>query len=244
VNDRHARFGALLPPGVRSRRDPDPFRAKPRRSVLSWACDSPLEFAPSTVPGSVSRVEHSWPGLIPRLECSPEAQPSRVVRETRAPTPGVMIPRDPPAVRSYRSPRPPSGSGPAARVRIASARTASHLLHLALAKQSSSPAPPLGGAPRLPRPSSRVAREGYTRRDLGDASFVRSVLVGPPVARCADSSGVPSLVERTRRSRLATPLAYTPFDLAAYRCFTRGSTLRRRNASRPRSRRRLPSWVQ
>jgi hypothetical protein len=71
--------------------------------VLSWALRFPSRAL--SVHGSgfgLSRRTPCQPGLIPRLECSPEAQPSRVVRETRAPTPGVMIPRDPPVVRSYR----------------------------------------------------------------------------------------------------------------------------------------------
>lgn len=102
MNDRHARFGALLPPGVRSRRVPS-LAGVTRRPVLSWALRFPSRAL--SVHGSgfgLSQRTPCQPGLIPRPECSPEAQPSRVVRETRAPTPGVMIPRDPPVVRSYR----------------------------------------------------------------------------------------------------------------------------------------------
>jgi len=46
VSGRHARFEALLPPGVRSLSDPTLAGVKPAAPVLSWAF-SPLEFPPT-----------------------------------------------------------------------------------------------------------------------------------------------------------------------------------------------------
>jgi len=53
VSGRHARFEALLPPGVRSLTTRALARARASASVLSWAF-SPPEHAPSMIPGSVS----------------------------------------------------------------------------------------------------------------------------------------------------------------------------------------------
>ena len=54
VYERHARFEALLPPGVRSVR-PSPWQTKASRPVLSWGCRPP-ELSPRTIPGPVSRA--------------------------------------------------------------------------------------------------------------------------------------------------------------------------------------------
>jgi len=54
VYERHARFEALLPPGVRSVR-PSPWQARASRPVLSWGCHPP-ELSPPTIPGSVCRA--------------------------------------------------------------------------------------------------------------------------------------------------------------------------------------------
>ena len=54
VYERHARFEALLPPGVRSVR-PSPWQARASRPVLSWGCRPP-ELSPRTTPGPVSRA--------------------------------------------------------------------------------------------------------------------------------------------------------------------------------------------
>jgi len=56
VSGQHARFEALLPPGVRSPATPCPGQGEVATSVLSWAFSS-LEIPPRTTLGSVSRVD-------------------------------------------------------------------------------------------------------------------------------------------------------------------------------------------
>jgi len=86
VYERHARFEALLPPGVRSVR-PSPWQAKASRPVLSWGCRPP-ELSPSTTPGPVSRAGVRARGSIPLSRTSPGARPSRLQAANRAPTRG------------------------------------------------------------------------------------------------------------------------------------------------------------
>jgi len=52
--ERHARFEALLPPGVRFAR-PSPWQARASRPVLSWGCRPP-ELSPPTILGPVCRA--------------------------------------------------------------------------------------------------------------------------------------------------------------------------------------------
>jgi len=90
VNGRHARFEALLPPGVRSLTTSDPGQGEAVAPVLSWA-SSPLEPPPKRPGFGISPKPHRI-----RDEPSPGrpqgTQPSRYVRETRIPTPGLMSP--------------------------------------------------------------------------------------------------------------------------------------------------------
>jgi hypothetical protein len=156
--------------------------------VLSWDLRFPSRVCSATVPGSVSRSEHPWPGLIPRLECPPEAQPSRVVRETRAPTPGVMIPRDPPAVRSYRSPRPPSGSDPA--VQCGSCPLGQPVTCPGTLSRTGASGPcPLSAAPRA---SPVLARPQPARDAFAGTS--ETLLLMEPLQWAHLSPGVPTLV--------------------------------------------------
>jgi len=126
-----------------------PGQGKTAGSVLSWAF-SPREFAP---PKSF-RVRYlaSTRGIgdEPRFHVSPGTQPSRYVRETRAPTPGFMNPgsagmqgRSNPHATVRR--RPSMTSRSRRSVRQPPAPPLGE-------RRSGLPAPPFGGAPRLPRP--------------------------------------------------------------------------------------------
>jgi hypothetical protein len=140
----------------------------------------------------------------------------------------------------------PSGSDPARlRHRVSACTPVASLAHRLFRRTSPKsrlgrstverdvlPAPPSGGAPRLPRPSSALHREGGHGLDLGDA---RSRSAGRPTSREVGHlfwGLAPRRVlscARTMRRRSA----YPPFELSPYEQFTSGWTLRRRNALGP-----------
>jgi len=137
-----------------------PGQGKTAGSVLSWAF-SPREFAP---PKSF-RVRYLAStrdiGDEPRSHVSPGTQPSRYVRETRAPTPGFMNPG---------SAGMQSRSNPHATVRRRPSMTSRSRRSVRQPpapplgeRRSGLPAPPFGGAPRLPRPSRPTPTGGASR---------------------------------------------------------------------------------
>jgi hypothetical protein len=89
VNGRHARFEALLPPGVRSATTP--ALARPRSPVGALLGFLPSRVSSTTVRGSVTRKDMRR-GQSPMPRTPPGAQPSRLHSATRTPTPGLASP--------------------------------------------------------------------------------------------------------------------------------------------------------
>jgi len=110
VSGRHARFEALLPPGVRSATIPALARLRPPAGALLGF--SPFRVFSTTVPGSVSR-EATRGGLKVPLPHAPSGvQPSRLHSATRTPTLGSRT-QDPPTRVVYRTRASLSGGDPA-----------------------------------------------------------------------------------------------------------------------------------
>jgi len=184
VYERHARFEALLPPGVRSVRPP-PWQAKASRPVLSWGCRPP-ELSINDPGSGVSR-RRARAGLdTPATHVS--GRPAFAVAGREPSTdPGFMNPG------SRGAPRLRTG----ARYRRAVARAPSRR----------HPAPP---CPSRRAPPPRGSRRWTSKtlvwdrlrrlrvfRSRRDPPFDRSgSVVGPPVARGAGSRGFSSLVDR------------------------------------------------
>jgi len=151
---------SFAPPGSPFAFDLAPGRGEEEGPVLSWAV-VPLESLLQNDPGfglSRSDVGQAGPG-DPR---SPGRQSPGPCSQIRPPTPGPRS-RDPP-IRMVRenhadhrqaaTPRPPRSCR-------AGSRVASHPRHPGRGNVSSvRPAPPLGGAPCLPRPSPEPPARG------------------------------------------------------------------------------------
>jgi len=249
VSHRHARFEALLPPGVRSLDNPMPWPGRGCRvgALLGFF---PSRVRSTSVQGSVSRVDaRSRDGPCTSHD---SRNPAASLR-SRDPDSDAWVhePRIRRHARSIEPRAPPSGSHPA-HARFASARApVTSSARTFPCARSVLPAPPLGGAPRLPRPwrqdpvkgsrrwtsetRSLNRRPDPTPRGAGwrptprevslisrcrvDPDFTRcrvdrkdpasreaGPVVGPPVARWADSCRVSSLVEPTRRFELTSTL--------------------------------------
>jgi hypothetical protein len=237
---RNARFEALLPSRVRSHDERHPGQGTIVRSVLSWA-SSPLELSPA-FRGLGMRVGG-------RARAGPSRRPSTEARRLASRFASSMLRPwglEPTIHRHARSIEPctsPSGSDPAhARHRVGARTPVASLAAGSLREALSGPprlpprdvlpAPPFGGAPRLPRPSSAHRHEGGHGVDLGD---VRSRSASRPLS--CDSGqllwGLAPLraLSRVRMKRRRS--AYPPFGLAPYEQFTSGWTLRHRNALGP-----------
>jgi hypothetical protein len=89
VNGRHARFEALLPPGVRSATTP--ALARPRSPVGALLGFLPSRVSSTTVRGSVTRKDMRR-GQSPMPRTPPGAQPSRLHSAIRTPTPELASP--------------------------------------------------------------------------------------------------------------------------------------------------------
>jgi len=161
VNGRHARFEALLPSGVRSLDDPMPWPGRDRRvgALLGFFLS---RASSTTVQGAVIRAD---------ARSRDEPWTSHVAENPAA----SLRSRDPssdarghdPGIRRHaevdRTRVPPSGSDPAhPRFANAVAPVASPTRRLR-DTWSGLPAPPLGGAPCLPRPSRPAPRKGASR---------------------------------------------------------------------------------
>jgi hypothetical protein len=161
VNGRHARFEALLPSGVRSLDDPMPWPGRDRRAgaLLGFFLS---RASSTTVQGAVFRAD---------ARSRDEPWTSHVAENPAA----SLRSRDPssdarghdPGIRRHaevdRTRVPPSGSDPAQpRFANAVAPVASPTRRLR-DTWSGLPAPPLGGAPCLPRPSRPAPRKGASR---------------------------------------------------------------------------------
>jgi len=115
VSDRHARFEALLPPGVRSRfRSRSPGQGGIAESLLSWA-SSPSELAPPRFRIRSLAAPHAA-GQALYLVRLREASRLATLCETRPPTPRFHEPGIRRHARSIEPHTPPSGSNPAPRV--------------------------------------------------------------------------------------------------------------------------------
>jgi len=209
VYERHARFEALLPPGVRSVR-PSPRQAKASRPVLSWGCRPP-ELSPPTTPGPVSRAGARAGLDTPAAHVSGRSAFAVAGREPST-DPGFMNPG------SVDAPRLRTG----ARYRRAVARAPSRR----------HPAPPCPTR-RVPPPRGsrrwtsktlvwdRLRRLRVFRSRRGPPFDQGGPVVGPPVARGAGSRGFSSLVDRaplrTRGPTQRAPVSVTRarFDRSA-----------------------------
>jgi len=203
VSRRHVRFEALLPPGVRSLHGlrPWPGGGRCAGALLGFF---PSRACSSTTPGPVSRKGARYRGRAPISHVSGNPAP-RYVCETRAPTPGLMSPGSA-GVRNRSNPHTtvrqrPSSSQRSRRLPAPAANRAT-LPSRVRPRRSVLPAPPLGGAPRLPRPWRPIPRRG-SGRWTSETLCVESCLVDPPLARWISSRGVSSLVEPPRSSELA-----------------------------------------
>jgi hypothetical protein len=193
LGGRHAHFEALLPSRVRSRDERHPGQGTFVWSVLSW-----VSCFPSRACSSISRARHArerscsgWalasvvlgssapgiafcqvrsPAVGPRthdpLTCSVDRTLHVAVRQrpcSRSPSRWLS--------RASRQPRPTSFRRDLPVTRWFPGSTI---------ERDVLPAPPLGGAPRLPRPSSALRHEGGHGVDLGDA---RSRSASRPISR-------------------------------------------------------------
>jgi len=167
VNDRSARFEALLPPGVRSLLTPCPGQGEASRPVLSWA-SSPRKLTPHRFRVRSHAIPHA-PGQAPTscITESPAISPRKrdPNSDARVHEPGIRR-----HARSIEPRAPPSGSDPAhGRLREPRAPATSPAgtspcfvaERLARAPARRHPAPPA--------PLAADSREGGLPLDLGDA---------------------------------------------------------------------------
>jgi len=189
LGGRHARFEALLPSRVRSHDERHPGQGTNVWSVLSWV-SPPLELSPASR-GLGMRANG-------RARAGPSHRPLSKARhlatrscQIRAPAVGPRT-HGPPTcsvdrtlhvtVRRRPCSRPPSRwrSHAGRQSRCEPRRQGASRFLVRARRRDVLPAPPLGGAPRLPRPSSALRHEGAHGLDLGDA---RSRSASGPVSR-------------------------------------------------------------
>ena len=184
VYERHARFEALLPPGVRSVR-PSPRRARASRPVLSWGCRPP-ELSPQTTPGPVCRAGARAGLDTPATHVS--GRPAFAVAGREPSTdPGFMNPG------SVDAPRPRTGCA------LPSSCRPCPLSAAPRASLPFTPRSPAKGLATLDLEDAGLESSPPTPffRSRRDPPFDRGgSVVGPPVTRGAGSRGFSSLVDR------------------------------------------------
>jgi hypothetical protein len=211
--ERHARFEALLPPGVRSVR-PSSWQTKASRPVLSWGCRPP-ELSINDPGSGLSRRRAR--GARDPCHARLQAPSLRGCRPRTEHRPGVHEPwvrRRAPSQNRVRatvelSPVPPLGGTP----RLPA-------LHVTLPRQGARDA-----GPRR-RWFGIVSADSFFR-SRRDPPFDRGgSVVGPPVTRGAGSPGFSSLVDRaplrTKSPAQRAPVSVTRARLTAPRS-TRGN---------------------
>jgi len=214
------------PREVRARDDPSLGQGEVAGSVLSWAF-SPLELAPARLGTRFIVQTHGRTGRT-RTPCASRSRSLASFARFR-PRPQAHAPGIRRHARSIEPRTPPPGSDPCGErvCRRAHRRSPTP----PASRRSVLPAPPLGGAPRLPRPRPQAPAKG----DCGwtPETLFRVLPVGPPLSRRAGSCGVFPLIDPARRSRFAAAAGlYALRALRPYERFTSGETPRRRNALR------------